>query len=219
MSGDGLYGVLGGAGLAVFALGVLMSIVVHEVAHGVASDALGDPTPRRAGRLTLDPRRHLTLWGVVFPVILYNLGLPAIGWAKPVPVDPRHYPDPRRGLMLVALAGPASNVVIAFLLSPVAALAPLPEGVAMAVALLIVVNVALALFNMIPAPPLDGSKVLQLALPRRLAYRYLAASRVTVFAAIGTAVILPGVFRSLLNTLFGAAVWGMRALLGLWGAP
>ena len=154
--------------------GLIMSLVAHEVAHGWVSDLLGDPTPRAKGRLTANPLAHLDPWGTLLPVILYFAHLPAIGYAKPVPVDPRYYRDTRKGLAMVAAAGPLANAVIVALLVTVMGAVPLADPVYMVLGQLALVNLILGLFNLIPIPPLDGSKIVQLALPPREAYRYLA---------------------------------------------
>ena len=182
-------------------LGLVMSLVAHEVAHGYVSEWLGDPTPRRKGRLTLNPLAHLDLWGTLLPVVLYFAGLPAIGYAKPVPVDPRYYKDARRGLAMVAVAGPAANALIVVVLAAVMRTAALSDPVYQLLGQLVLVNVVLGLFNLAPVPPLDGSKIVQLALPSRLAYRYLAwpYGRFLVFG-----VVLFG--RGLLASLFFLAL-------------
>lgn len=177
--------------------GLVMSLVAHEVAHGYASEMLGDPTPRERGRLTANPLAHLTLWGTLLPIALYLAGLPAIGMAKPVPVDPRYYRDTRRGLALVAAAGPAANAVIAALLAVLLTLVALPDALYSLVGQLILVNLVLGLFNLLPVPPLDGSKILQLALPPRLAYRYLSWPHGT-FLIIGAVVFARGLLSGLL---------------------
>ncbi len=154
--------------LIVFQIIVLVfSVVVHEVSHGVVADRLGDPTARLAGRLTLNPLKHLDPFGsVILPLLLALLpGGVVFGWAKPVPYNPYQLKHPERDGALIAAAGPLSNLAVALvfgaayrLLAPYSALADL-------LAVVVVVNVALAVFNLVPIPPLDGSKVLFWFLP------------------------------------------------------
>lgn len=153
---------------------LIFSVVIHEVSHGVVAERLGDPTARLAGRLTLNPLKHLDPFGsVILPLMLSLLpGGVVFGWAKPVPYDPRNLKHPGRDAALVAAAGPFSNLALAFIFgllfrffasevgnSPVGALFP------SLLAQVVIVNVWLALFNLVPIPPLDGSKVLFWLLP------------------------------------------------------
>jgi Zn-dependent protease len=147
---------------------LVCSLSFHEAAHAWMANRLGDPTARNLGRLTLNPLAHVDWIGtVLFPLVAMSTGAPLIGWAKPVPVDFRYLRSPRRDFALVAVAGPVSNLVLAVLLAVVRALIvstrPLPGGTAdMASEILVsavLLNVLLAVFNMIPVPPLDGSNV------------------------------------------------------------
>src|SRR5579864_8438220 len=108
--------------LAITLAAVIVAATVHEFAHAVVADRLGDPTPRNLGRLSLNPLVHLDLLGTLFFVIF------GFGWAKPVPVNPRHFADPRRGMLQVALAGPLANVTVAFALGALAKMPDLPWG-------------------------------------------------------------------------------------------
>jgi len=151
---------------------LVASLSVHEAAHAWAANQLGDPTARRLGRLSLNPAVHVDLVGtLLFPLVAISTGLPLIGWAKPVPVDFRHLRSPRRDFALIAAAGPASNILLAVLGAAVFAAMnsaeTLREGSLLAEGVLrfVLLNVLLAVFNMVPVPPLDGGNVLLGVLP------------------------------------------------------
>lgn len=144
---------------------LIPSVILHEISHGAAAYAFGDDTAKRAGRLTLNPLRHLDPFGsVILPALLAFSSLGAFGYAKPVPVNPARMRSPRNHSLIVSLAGPATNIVLAVL---AAGVWRFTEGDVATVALYAgYVNVILAAFNMIPLPPLDGSAVIERMLPR-----------------------------------------------------
>lgn len=145
---------------------VLLAITVHEFAHAFVADRLGDPTPRQLGRLTLNPLAHLDVLGTIFFVLF------RFGWARPVPVNPRNFANPRQGMLQVALAGPLANVTVAFAVGLIFKTQGVPgiwEGLT---AMVVLINVVLAVFNLIPIPPLDGSRILEGLLPPEQAIAY-----------------------------------------------
>jgi Zn-dependent protease len=150
---------------------VIMSVVVHEVSHGYAADALGDPTPRLQGRLTLNPLKHLDLFGsVLFPALSYMVGGIIFGWAKPVMINPYNLKAKKWGEAIVAFAGPLSNIVLAVIFSMLVRYADvfgLSQAFVTFSMTIIIMNIVLAIFNLIPIPPLDGSKILFAILPQR----------------------------------------------------
>jgi Zn-dependent protease len=159
---------------------LLLSLTVHEAAHAWTADTLGDSTARRLGRVSLNPFVHADPIGTfLFPLLAMVGNVPLIGWAKPVPVDLRQLRNGRRGFVLVAAAGPASNLVLAVAASLVLALIPAEAaladmGIAPPVAAFlsraVQLNLLLAVFNMLPIPPLDGGNVLSGLLPPALAH-------------------------------------------------
>jgi Zn-dependent protease len=147
---------------------LVASLSFHEAAHAWTANRLGDPTARQLGRLTLNPLAHIDLIGtVLFPLVAMYSGFPLIGWAKPVPVNVHNLRSPRRDFAIVALAGPVSNLILAIPFALLLAVA-MPDaeyrfanqGAAGIIYLAVLINVLLAVFNMIPVPPLDGGNVL-----------------------------------------------------------
>lgn len=165
---------------AVFAIvALLLCVIPHEVAHGLVAYLLGDPTAKRAGRLSLNPVRHLDPIGsVVLPLALLLIrrftGVPLVvfGWAKPVPINPYYFRDPWRGMVWVGLAGPTTNLLIAGLATAVGRVLLIlglrQRYLFLFLALLVLISLVIALFNLLPVPPLDGSRILGYFLPLRL---------------------------------------------------
>lgn len=151
---------------------LILSVVIHEVSHGYAANALGDPTARLQGRLTLNPLNHLDPVGsVLVPLLLLFLpGGLIFGWARPVPYNPYNLRNQRWGEALVAVAGPAVNILIAVLFSLVIrfGLGVFPPSFIDIASLLVFINLILAFFNLLPIPPLDGSKILFALLPQHM---------------------------------------------------
>jgi Zn-dependent protease len=178
----------------VFQIVVLVfSVIIHEVSHGFVAERLGDPTARLLGRLTLNPLKHIDPFGSIILPLLLSLvpGGFVFGWAKPVPYNPMNLKRPVRDAALIAAAGPVSNLVIALIFGLLVRLGVgvgIP-GVSGALfvnlaALIVLVNVSLAIFNLVPIPPLDGSKILAAFIPRAAAGAYAALERYGFFILI-----------------------------------
>jgi Zn-dependent protease len=212
--------------IAVMAMPLVFSIVFHEVAHGWVANRLGDPTARDLGRLTLNPISHIDLFGtIIMPLMLFVLtdGRMLFGYAKPVPINPNNFRDPKKGMALSSLAGPGVNIVMAilcsFLLRVVmagfegVAHEPIWSWFSVPVTLMlgygIIINVVLAVLNMIPIPPLDGSRVVYWLLPSRLAAVYYRLEPYGTFILMGLIMfgvlgkIMTPVIRPLLELLLG----------------
>lgn len=153
---------------------LLFSVVIHEVAHGLTADYLGDPTPRYSGRLTLNPVKHLDPFGsVLLPLFLVMMKSPILfGWAKPVPINPYNLRDQRYGSAKVALAGPLSNISLAVIFGLIIrfldylTLTPFILNLITIFVFIVQINLILAIFNLLPIPPLDGSHILFALFPR-----------------------------------------------------
>jgi len=182
--------------LALISLIILIfSAVFHEVSHGFVAERLGDPTARLAGRLTLDPRKHIDpFMSILLPLVLILSGSPVVfGAAKPVPVDPYNLKEGRKDLALVSLAGPLTNLLIAIIaafiikgvnllvLNPAFTVGSEIIPVMFVLHLIVRLNLLLAIFNLIPIPPLDGSKIVAMFLPDKEAAMYLSLSSIGIF--------------------------------------
>lgn len=165
------------------------AIVLHEVSHGFAAYKLGDPTAKSMGRLSLNPLKHIDPFGtVIMPLLLMVMGWPVFGYAKPVPYNPMYFEDKRRGDLIVGLAGPAANLVLALIGAGVAwALWPLVTGAngqamlsntffqyfyLLFIPMFVLINLYLMFFNLLPIPPLDGSSIFAFLLPERFLPQY-----------------------------------------------
>ena len=168
---------------------LFFAIILHECAHGWAALRLGDPTAKLAGRLTLNPLKHVDPFGsVALPAILLTLralgyDVFVFGWAKPVPVNFMRLRNPKRDMMWVGAAGPATNVVLAVLFSIVYRISPSPAMMDV-MKFAIFINLLLAFFNLIPIPPLDGSRIVMGLLPRRLMILYGQLERYGILIVI-----------------------------------
>ena len=165
------------------------AVILHEVAHGYAAYRLGDPTARDAKRLTLNPLAHIDMFGsVILPLFLLASGSQVLfGWAKPVPFNPAYFRDQRKGIMIVGAAGPLTNFAIAFAAGALFRFLA-PAGLtAMFLLFMCLTNLILGVFNMIPIPPLDGSRVVAGLLPGRLVPAYFRFERfgfIVIFALL-----------------------------------
>lgn len=192
---------------------VLLCLILHETCHGLAALALGDPTAKRSHRLSLNPLRHIDWVGLAAMV------LTGVGWAKPVPVDPHYFKRPKQGMAITALAGPVSNFVLAYaaLLVCSGLYHFAPDHIACAYAILFfsymaVLSIGLGLFNLIPIPPLDGSKILFSLLPDRIYHTILRYERYVVVAVVLLA--WSGVFSAPLNMAMEAVTCVLCRLSG-----
>lgn len=183
---------------------LLFSVVIHEVSHGVVADHLGDPTARLQGRLTLNPLKHLDPFGsVILPLmlVLLNTGV-VFGWAKPVPYNPLNLKNPEKGGAMIAAAGPLSNFILAITFAIIFRIAGafFPNPVLLGlVSQIVLINIVLATFNLVPIPPLDGSRVLFALLPPSMDNLKYTLERygfvlVLFFIFFGISVIYPVIF-------------------------
>lgn len=182
--------------ISLFYLAVIIpSAVIHEYMHGWVADRMGDPTARYAGRLTLNPKSHVDLWGtILLPVLLYisTGGRFLFAYAKPVPYNPYNLKNQRTGPVWVALAGPLSNLVLAAVFAMLIRLMPIGD-ITMFLLIIVYANVGLAIFNLLPIPPLDGSKVLYAVLPDSLWKVKETLERYGMFILFGFIILFPGV--------------------------
>ncbi len=209
------------------------AIILHELAHGWAALALGDDTARRAGRLSLNPLRHvdrvgtLLLPGILLASQLLTIGrvIFMFGWARPVPVDARQFRFPRQGMALVAIAGPLMNFCLAFLSVVALRDAALPDGVVAALDTFITLNLVLGLFNLLPIPPLDGGRIAVGLLPLPLARAWAGLERYGILIVMAL-LFIPALLREqgihvdpVQQYLVPVVSWTYSAMLRLAGVP
>ncbi|MCL5017534.1 MAG: site-2 protease family protein [Patescibacteria group bacterium] len=198
---------------------LIFLVIIHEVSHGLMAYYLGDDTAKRAGRLTLNPLKHLEFFGsFLVPLLFIMMGSPFIlGWAKPVPFNPYNLKDPKKDGALIAAAGPASNFAIAILFGVIVRLLMLVPGIAssafwgtvlMLLSMIIFVSVLLAVFNLIPIPPFDGSRIVFAFLRGEAARFWMQIER------YGTLLIIVLLFAGLLNFIYPVVLFLYRLIAG-----
>jgi len=204
---------------------LLFSAILHEIAHGFVADRLGDPTARLMGRLSLNPRKHIDpFMSILLPLMLIVSGSPVIfGAAKPVPVDPFNLKEGRKDLALVSISGPLTNVIIAIIGATIVKLIlyfsvnpginPITPFLTSFFYSVVQINLLLAIFNMLPIPPLDGSKVFALLLPEKKANSYLAMGSLGLFVLFFLLIFPIGGF-SISDVIFRLLIFSQQ-LLGL----
>lgn len=189
---------------------LLISMMFHELAHGFVAYKLGDPTAKMRGRLSLNPIKHLDPLGTAMFVITYLFSGFVFGWAKPVPVSPYYFKNRQKGMAIVGIVGPITNFVIAIIFLLVLNWVTPEVGSRTWDILFLIfqINLVLGLFNLIPVPPLDGSRVLGGFLPRRAYEKWVAVDRYGMLLVIAIIII----FQSSFFRLLGAAIEGLAKL-------
>ncbi len=174
---------------------IIMSIVIHEMAHGYTAYLLGDKTAANAGRLSFNPIRHLDPFGsIILPFLMVAFGGPMIGYAKPVPYNPNNLKDPKRDEVLVALAGPLSNFILAFVACGLLVAFKFSDTALLILKPLMLVNLSLMFFNLIPFPPLDGSSLISIFLPKKAMVYYYKVQYYSMPILLAVLYVLPAFF-------------------------
>ena len=186
--------------------GLLLALTVHEVAHGWIADKMGDPTARYDGRLSINPLAHMDLFGTICLLFFH------FGWAKPVPINPRNFRNKRWGTVAVSLAGPFSNFILALVMGLLFGavtkyLSPgmLFEFLVGILNYAVIMNIGLMIFNLIPIPPLDGSKILMEFLPPKYKFKMYAIER--YFSIILLVLVYTGILSPVLSYFSGKVIW------------
>ena len=214
--------------IATWLIPLIIAIVFHEVSHGLVARRLGDPTAAERGRLTFNPIRHVDPFGtVILPLILALSHAPIFGWAKPVPVNYRRLRHPRRDMVLVALAGPGMNLLLAIVgalvLAATLSFSSNPDSLGTAFLAgnalnFVLINLFLAVFNLLPIPPFDGGHVVQGLLPPPLAQSFARIGRYSLLVLILLLLVLPAIGINVVGHIVSPLVDGLaRGLLGLFG--
>ncbi len=200
------------ARIAVALIPILLGMVLHELAHGYAAYKLGDPTPKLQGRLTLNPLKHLDVTGTIIFIVTALASPFVFGWAKPVNVQPRYFKDPRQGMMLISLAGPLTNFLLAVVFGVLYALllrqimggarvSPGMEFLLNMAYMGIMINLTLGWFNLLPIPALDGGHILAGLLPASLAEKFYSFGKYALIIIV--LLVVSGAFRHIMGPLVG----------------
>jgi Zn-dependent protease len=204
---------------------LLISLTIHEYSHGYVAYRLGDPTAKNEGRLSLNPFRHLDPVGTIMMIIA------RIGWAKPVPINPSYFRDPKKGTILVSIGGPLSNLFMAFIgvilfeITYYVSYANIIAGDTFVIyfmnflVLFFSVNINLAVFNLLPVPPLDGSKILSGILPTEAYFRYMQSERIIGIVFLIIVMVFPtvlsGVLSFLTRPIANSMIWFAERIVGI----
>ena len=190
---------------------LLVSMMFHELAHGWVAYRMGDPTAKMRGRLSLNPLKHLDPLGTAMFVITYLFSGFVFGWAKPIPVSPYYFKNRQRGMAIVGAAGPITNFILAIIFALILnwVTPDVDSRLFTVLFLLFQINVVLGIFNLIPIPPLDGSRVVGALLPRDLYEKWVAVDRYGMLLVIALIVLFQGSFFRILE----GAMMGLAELL------